>query len=346
MTQLFHPELVNDPFGDPGLYVDLQHRNHALLFDLGDISGLPARKLARLGHVFVSHTHVDHFCGFDRLLQVLLGQPKRISITGPAGFIGNVASRLGSYTWNLGGEDSVDAAIQAWEYGEDGALHSALFRFRNAFRREDLPARKIADGVIVDEPGYRVTAVHLDHHIPCLGFALEEKHRLNVWRTRVEQMGLGVGPWLDDLKQAILDDLPGDTPIAVHWQQHGKSCETVHSLGKLRSLVEITGGQKIAYVTDAGFTPDNVAKIIRLAKASDDLFIESAFLEAEAGLALRKMHLTARQAGEIARRAGVRRFQLFHFSPRYDGQPVRLVAEAADAAGLRPPGTAEPGQEG
>jgi ribonuclease Z len=100
-------------------------------------------------------------------------------------------------------------------------------------------------------------------------------------------------------------------------------------------LLEITPGQKLSYVTDAGYTPDNVEKIVALADRSDLLFIESPFLHEDAEIAARKMHLTAHQAGDIARRAGVRQFEQFHFSPRYEGQSERLRQEglAAFAAG-------------
>ena len=334
MSLLLHPELINDRFGDPGLYVDLLHQNHALLIDMGDLANLPPRKILRLRHAFVSHTHMDHFSGFDRLLRVLLGRPKALHMTGPAGFIGNVASKLGGYTWNLADEGSVDFSICASEFAEGGLLCSARFRFRNGFRREDLPERRAIDGIILDEPAYRVRAVHFDHHIPCLGFAVEEKQHLNIWRTRLGEMHLGVGPWLDDLKQAIMCDAPGDTVITARWNDNGVDHEAQHRLDALRPVVQVTPGQKIAYISDIGYTAANADEAVGLAEGADLLFIESAFLDEDADLALQKMHLTARQAGEIARRAGARRFEQFHFSPRYEGQEDRLYAEAADAAGL------------
>ena len=73
MRTLFELRLVNDAFGDPMLYVDFRDERRALLVDLGDISTLPPRKLMRLSHVFVTHTHMDHFSGFDRLLAVVPG---------------------------------------------------------------------------------------------------------------------------------------------------------------------------------------------------------------------------------------------------------------------------------
>lgn len=83
MVPVFHPRLVNDPFGDPCLYIDVQRERRAILFDLGDIGGLEAAKVMRVSDVFVSHTHIDHFIGFDHLLRLLLGRGKKLRIFGP-----------------------------------------------------------------------------------------------------------------------------------------------------------------------------------------------------------------------------------------------------------------------
>ncbi len=331
MTPLLHPELINDPFGDPGVYVDFLHDRRALLLDLGDLGAMAPRKLLRVTHAFVSHTHMDHFCGFDRLLRVLLGRPKRIHVTGPAGFIGKLEHKLAAYTWNLAGESAADLCIDAHEFAGD-ALQTTRFRFSSGFRGEILPVRTVPGGVLVDEANLLVRTVQLDHRIPCLAFTVEEKKHFNVWRNEVADMGLGVGSWLRELKQAVMRGDPDDVEITARWRENGEMREATHPLHVLRKrLLKITPGQKVSYVTDVGFTPDNVDKIIDLVDRSDLLFIESPFLHDDADIAKRKMHLTARQAGEIARRANVRRFEQFHFSPRYEGQGERLRQEGLAA---------------
>ena len=71
----------------------------ALLFDIGDITVLAPRQLLRVSHVFGSHTHMDHFAGFDHLLRLLLGRDKTVALYGPSGFIDRVEHKLKAYTW-------------------------------------------------------------------------------------------------------------------------------------------------------------------------------------------------------------------------------------------------------
>ena len=90
MKSTFQAHLVNPPYGDPALYVRLRWQGQAVLFDLGRIDRLDGSSLLRLTHVFVSHTHMDHFIGFDRLLRVFLARAARLHLYGPPGIIDNV----------------------------------------------------------------------------------------------------------------------------------------------------------------------------------------------------------------------------------------------------------------
>jgi len=48
-------------------------------------------------------------------------------------------------------------------------------------------------------------------------------------------------------------------------------------------------------------------------------------------LAAERAHLTTAAAGQIAREAGVRRVEPFHFSPRYTGEEERMLSEVMAA---------------
>jgi ribonuclease Z len=197
------------------------------------------------------------------------------------------------------------------------------------------------NGLLVDEANYRVYALVLDHGIPCLGFAVEEHRHVNVWKNRVEAMGFRVGPWLRDLKQAILRDDPDDTPFRVQWREDGSIHEAQRPLGELKAeLTRIVPGQKIAYVTDVAWNEDNRAAILTLARAADIFYVEAAFLDEDAEVAASKRHLTAAQAGWLAREAGAKRMVPFHFSPRYSDREdaLRLEAEASFTGTAKPRG--------
>ena len=101
MRPVLKPSLVNGRYGDPALYIEAMFERRAFMLDLGDITPLRPRKLLRLEHIFVSHTHIDHFVGFDRLLRVLVGRDTKINLYGPAGFIDQVGHKLQAYCWNL-----------------------------------------------------------------------------------------------------------------------------------------------------------------------------------------------------------------------------------------------------
>jgi ribonuclease Z len=329
---LFHPQLVNEPFGDPGLYIEFMFERRAMLFDLGELQPLSPRKLLRVSHAFVSHAHMDHFAGFDRLLRVCLGRDRRLHLFGPSGFIERVAHKLAAYSWNLVANYANDFTLVVSELASERRLESASFRCRAAFRPEPAAPAAIGDGILLDEDGFHVRAAVLDHDIPCLAFAIEEKRHVNVWKNRVEAMGFRVGPWLRELKQAVLRGEPDDTPFRVWWREGGTLRETHLPLGDLtREILRVVPGQKIGYVVDAAYHDRNLATVVNLVRGADILFIEARFLEEDAEVAARKFHLTAQQAGTLARAAGVKRLVPFHFSTRYGGREDQIIGEAAAA---------------
>jgi ribonuclease Z len=328
VTPLLHPCLVNDRFGDPALYVDCMFERWSLLFDLGDLHALAPRKLLRVRDVFISHAHMDHFIGFDQLLRVLIGRDQTLRLFGPAGIIEQVEHRLAGYSWNLVERYTTDLVFVVTEVHSQAEAETATFRFQNRFLREDHRSVALTDGAICDDRGFRVRCAVLEHRIPCLGFAVEERQHVNVWKNRLTDLGLPVGPWLRDLKQAVLQGDADDRLIRIHWRDGNELREQTLPLGELkRRVLQIVPGQKIGYVTDVAYLAENERCIVDLVRGADILFIEAPFAREDAELAADRAHLTTDQAGHIARLAGVKRVEPFHFSPRYSGEEARLMSE-------------------
>ena len=323
--------LINDPFGDPGLLVQFLLQKQVLLFDLGDLSPLSNGTLLKVSHVFVSHTHIDHFIGFDRLLRTLFGREKTLTIFGPENIIQNVKGKLAGFTWNLVELYSESLTIEVVEVRESGLL-KGTFRAIDRFKLCDEKEEPFVDGLIVDNPVFSVRAAILEHRVPCLGFALQEKPHDNINKDKLQSMKAEPGPWLNELKQSILRSEPESTLIMVPFGEPGNFRTKDIPLSQLKNdLVEVFPGQKIGYVVDTVFNDRNRKKIVELVKSADVFFCESPFLADEEARGQERCHLTSRQAGILAREAGVKQLCVFHFSRRHMPHLERFYKEAEDA---------------
>ena len=185
------------------------------------------------------------------------------------------------------------------------------------------------EGVVSDAGGFRLAAVPLRHRVDTVGWRLEEPDGVRMLPDRLAALGVR-GPAVGALMAA--------GSLAVD--------------GREVTLAEVSTrrrGQAFAFVMDTA----PCAGADRLAAGADLLVAESTFLSAagEDELAAVARHLTARQAGELAARAGARRLVLTHFSQRHpdpasfqeEAQAVFAEALAAtDLARVPVPGRAAP----
>ncbi len=315
MKLSFHPRLLNGHFDDPGLYIRVLREGIALLFDAGFTPSLSVKDILKINCIFVSHTHIDHFIGFDAILRLHLKKESPLKIYGPEGFTGHIEGKLKSYTWNL--IRDYPAVIEVSEIN-DKVIKKSVFKAENFFKREDLGIIPF-EGIVLKESLFKVSAEVLNHQIPCLAFCLEEDYHINIDKAELNRLNLPVGPWLGELKNAIRKN-KSDAVFRIKDKEF--------SFAGLKGIAGITRGQKISYVVDVLGSEDNIKKIVKLVKDSDILFIEAYFLDEERERAGQRYHLTARQAGMIAKDAGVGKLVVFHFSPRYADKPEELIKEA------------------
>ncbi len=161
-----------------------------------------------------------------------------------------------------------------------------------------------ADGEIGTGASFSLVARALDHRVSAYGYRVSEPAGRRMLPDRLAASGIG-GTAVGELQRAG-SLLVGD---------------------RIVQLTEVSAprrGQVFAFVMDTRVCSGAAA----LAEEADLLVCESTYASTEESLAEAHRHLTAAQAGRIARAAGARRLVLTHFSQRYRDVEV-LLAEAA-----------------
>lgn len=326
MTPTFHARPVNSVFEDPCVYVKILREKRALLLDLGYIGRLELGNILKITDVFVTHTHMDHFMGFDTLLRALLRRESPLRIYGPKNIISCVEGKLRGYTWNLIKDYPI--TIEVYEISEE-FIQSVRFSASNEFKKENISETKF-NGTIVDEPFLRVKGILLTHQIPVMAYSIEEDIHININKVALLEKGLPVGPWLTEFKKTIREKKRIEEEGQKFEERIFNFEAKNYSLSELIDIATITKGQKISYVMDISPTDENIEKIIRFVSNSNTLFCEAYFLEKDIERAFQRHHLTAAIAGRIAKEARVENLYLMHFSPKYRHNVEDIYKEAME----------------
>ena len=169
--------------------------------------------------------------------------------------------------------------------------------------------QELAPGESVRRDGYSIVAFAADHaRAAAVGFALVEELRLGRFNPdRAREMGIPEGPMWGRLHRGLrvtLDD--------------GREIDPGDLVGPTRP------GRKLVITGDT--RPCDATTDI---SAGADLLVhEATFAEEEAARASETGHSTAREAAQIALRAGVKRLVLTHVSARYSRDVSDLEREA------------------
>jgi ribonuclease Z len=177
----------------------------------------------------------------------------------------------------------------------------------------EIIVREITEpGVVWKGEGFSIRAFPLRHTKTCYGYTMEEEKRPGAFHPeKALELGVPRGPLWSELQGGANVSLPD-----------GRVVQPGQVLGPPRS------GRKFSYVTDSLYFPE----ISREVAGSDLLVCEGMFEKALEQSAVEKKHMTAEQAGRIARDAGgVRKLALIHYSPRYADRELKILADEARA---------------
>jgi ribonuclease Z len=189
-------------------------------------------------------------------------------------------------------------------------VHDLLYGVVLRGNQPPMPLRlnEIKPGTFFESDDFTVTAFSVTHRGPdCLGYVFEGKARRPFLPEKADELGVPFGPERRDLvagKEIILPD--------------GKRVNPDDVLGPAQK------GLKLVVVGDTGKTED----LLEVSRDADGLVIESTYLEEETEMARQFSHLTARQAAELAVKAGVKKLILTHISRRYREKDVLKEAQA------------------
>lgn len=312
--------LVNGSVGDPALFVDGPGPDDALLFDAGENAALGDDRLGDLEAVFLTHHHVDHFIGFDRIVRANLDRDKALHVCGPEGTIAKVYDRIKSYEYPFFPFQKI--VLEVLEVRPD-RLRSARLECARRFPRPKVAESPWDGPVVYRADGLSVEAAFADHTVPCLAYALVEEPGIHPDPDRLARGPLRAGRWVEEARALLRASAPPEMPVAV------PGPGGILTLGELRERYFVeTPGSRVAYVTDTAWSEAVRPALLRLARGARRLYCDSFYAAGQVAQAEKHRHMTATQAAEFAREAGVGELVLIHFASRYEGRYGALVEEA------------------
>jgi ribonuclease Z len=166
-------------------------------------------------------------------------------------------------------------------------------------------------GIVYSAPDFDIRAFPLNHTKVCYGYTLEEHPRPGAFNPdKAKALNVPCGPLWSKLQS-------GETVKSGD----GNDVRPEDVMGAPRK------GRKFSYVTDTKYIPGIAAEVAN----SDLLICEGMFEKELESTAAEKKHMTAEQAGIIARDAKVKKMGLIHYSPRYGDSDLKILQNEARA---------------
>lgn len=318
---------------DPVLYLFMRPAGRALLFDCGRIHHLAKRVLKSLSAIFITHAHMDHFMGIDTYIRSVHVSPRVVDIYGPPGLAAKMAAKLSGYDWNL--TEPYWCSFRVHEVFAD-RCDRHLFSGPDGFAHRFVEEWKRKDRVIYRNRYLSVEAEECDHRIPSLIYRIAEFPSFQVDGTKLEKAGLIAGPWLRQLEKCYHSgDLEKEQLLVPQRGEWGERKETLHNGSMLyKSIRKDLQPASIGYVTDIGFSDENLEKVCELLSGVTLLVCECSFLAADRDKARISSHLCTADMNILLERLRPALFLPMHLSKSYIHHCDRLYAELALPTGV------------
>ena len=307
----------NGRSGDPCVYAFNHRTGEAFLFDLGSLDRMPVKRLLKIRKVFVTHTHIDHFIGFDRLLRVNVPHHRQLEICGASGIVSNIRGKLAGYTWNLLVKGQLCFLLH-----EISPKQISTYRlsFEDGFKLELQSDFAHEEGVITHfADGSVIKSTLVEHGIPVATYRFSLPKRYQVRSDVLQKHGFKSGVWLKNLQKMVSAGRE-----AEEIEVNGKSM----SVAWLKDELLVTKPPfSISYLTDLQFSWHNLQRVKALHSNTSVLFCESAFKEQDYERAKQKSHLTTKQCAMLGAYTNATRLENFHFSNIYGVDKKQLLTE-------------------
>ena len=318
---------------DPLLLIHTRPLGKSILFDCGQLHHLAKRVLKSINALFISHAHMDHFMGVDTFIRHNHVSPKTVDIFGPPGIAGKMASKLASYDWNLA--EPSWCTFRVHEVAP-GRIVTSLFTGADGFACLASGEELRIDATIYRNAWLKVDAALCDHKIPSLAFRVTERKSFAVDEGRIEEAGLVRGDWLRLLKKRFHNGEFGTESITVLGRR-GEIIEnrTVEDAGALYEAIrkEQKPGS-VGYLTDIGFSAENLERIVSLMEGVTLLVCECSFLAEERDKARVSHHLCTSDLNFLMDRLRPRFILPMHLSKSYQERSHLLYEQLEAPSGV------------
>jgi ribonuclease Z len=265
----------------------LWREGRVYLFDCGEHTQMRmlqgGLKRSRIDCIFISHFDTDHYSGLIGLLSTLQLQQREdpIKLVGPKGLQKFIE-------WN--------------------------FEFADVNLRYEIRYVELEEGFeeerVVDEEGFYVEALPLNHSSFCIGYRFQEKDQPGkVDAEKAQELGVSEDWQYKELKAGNDVDL-----------EDGSVVKSIDIVGHPRP------GDSFAYVTDTKYCPNSV----KLAMNTSVLMHEATFSNEMAEKAEETGHSTTGIAARVANESKTKLLVITHFSARFTNAFILLKEARKD----------------